>query len=531
MSRESVAMGLSELLTPNLFDLPDLPNKHSAWIGHVPFSFWLIDVMKPRILVELGVHHGLSYLSFCQAMVRSGGGGRCFGIDHWKGDSHAGEYGAEVLAELRSFHDPRYASFSTLVESTFDTALAAFEDGSVDLLHIDGHHTYESVKKDFESWRPKLSSRAVVLLHDTQIRFGDFGVHSLWSELKQAYPHFEFHHSFGLGVLGYGSDVPTTIQKLLTVPNKDADLMKALFKRLGCDLERQWQMTVQRDQLLDSRSWKFAAPLRRCSRLYSRLTKHLRLRVESLRRPDTDDPLVPPDNYRSVGGGDRDLVGQEFLGHFINLGQLKPTDRVLEVGAGSGRMARALTRYLENGSYEGLEIVRKDVQWTQTAYKPYKNFRFTHADIKNKTYNRYGKLSACDYRLPYVDASFDFVFLTSVFTHMLPAEVENYVSEITRVLKPGGRCLITFFLLNQESLADMRLGLNGIDFRYPVDGKVGCLTHTRSNPEAAIAYPEAYVRGLFKDCGLELQGSIHYGAWCGRVEWTSYQDIVVAKKS
>jgi glycosyltransferase involved in cell wall biosynthesis/SAM-dependent methyltransferase len=85
---------------------------------------------------------------------------------------------------------------------TFDEAVAQFQDQSVDLLHIDGLHTYEAVRHDFESWLPKLAPGALVLFHDNMETHGDFGVWKFWAELKQKHPqNFEFRHSHGLGVI------------------------------------------------------------------------------------------------------------------------------------------------------------------------------------------------------------------------------------------------------------------------------------------------------------------------------------------
>jgi len=180
----------------------------------VPFAFWLIAKCEPRLLVELGTHFGVSYAAFCEAVLRLRLGTSCYAVDTWEGDPHAGVYGEEVYAEVKAFHDKRYASFSQLVRRTFNDACGDFADGSIDLLHIDGFHTYHAACRDFETWRPKLSSRAVVLLHDTNERQHDFGVWRLFEELRANTPTFEFLHSHGLGVLAIGQNAPEAVRRL-----------------------------------------------------------------------------------------------------------------------------------------------------------------------------------------------------------------------------------------------------------------------------------------------------------------------------
>lgn len=176
----------------------------SAWVGHIPFALWLIGALKPRIVVELGVHTGNSYCAFLQAVDTLGIETRCFGIDHLQGA--AGHDRDEVYNELRAYHDPRYGTFSTLLRSSFAEALAYFSDGSIDLLHIDGVHTYEGVAAEFQSWLPKVSSRGVALFHDINVRERGFGIWRFWEELTSRYPHFEFLHSHRLGILYLGSE-------------------------------------------------------------------------------------------------------------------------------------------------------------------------------------------------------------------------------------------------------------------------------------------------------------------------------------
>ena len=195
------------------------PTEHlsdvGSWHAHIPFAYALMDIHRPRLTVELGVHKGDSYLTFCRGVANHSVDGRIVGVDTWQGDSHAGSYDSgPILSDLKRRHSGHEA-YSILLQKTFDDALADIEDGSVDLLHIDGLHTYDAVKHDFDTWRPKLSSRGVVMFHDTQVRISDFGVWRLWAEIKDSAPSYEFPYGHGLGVLAIGHDVPEQTLNLL----------------------------------------------------------------------------------------------------------------------------------------------------------------------------------------------------------------------------------------------------------------------------------------------------------------------------
>ena len=177
------------------------PDGAGFWTGHLPFAADLIDQTKPRVLVELGTHYGESYFGFCQAIEERGIHCRAYAVDNWKGDLHTGPYGSAIFEAVSAHNAAHYSSFSTLLRMSFDEALPLFEDQTVDLLHLDGWHTYEAVKHDFETWFPKLSSGGVVLFHDIDVRKDDFGVWKFWEEICGRSPSFAFHQSCGLGVL------------------------------------------------------------------------------------------------------------------------------------------------------------------------------------------------------------------------------------------------------------------------------------------------------------------------------------------
>lgn len=208
----------------------------SAWLEHLPFAMWVVDAHRPATLVELGTHHGPSYFGFCQAVAELGLDTSCYAVDTWQGDEHAGFYGQEVYEKVRSYNDANYSGFSRLVRSTFDEAAAHFTDGSIDLLHIDGLHTLEAVTHDFESWKPKLSKRAVVLFHDINVRERGFGVFRLYEQLREQYPAFWFVHGHGLGVLGVGPEQGEPLKALYALGAGDPRTLtsvREIFSRLG----------------------------------------------------------------------------------------------------------------------------------------------------------------------------------------------------------------------------------------------------------------------------------------------------------
>lgn len=241
------------------------------------------------------------------------------------------------------------------------------------------------------------------------------------------------------------------------------------------------------------------------------------------------DELTPPRRMIFIGNGNYKAIGNEFVGYFKDLCGLKPDDSVLDVGCGLGRMAAPLTQYLNSTArYEGFDIVEKAIDWaTKHITAKFPNFHFTYTPLYNKLYTDNVTAVAEKFRFPYEDESFDLVYLTSVFTHMLPADLENYMSEISRVLKKGGKCLITYFLLNKESLSLIDEGKAQFTFKYKFDKYQ---IETKEVPEDAIAYDEAYIKELYPKYNLQIQEPIHYGAWCGRKHYLSGQDIIIAKK-
>lgn len=182
----------------------------SAWWEHVPFAHWLIETLKPRAVVELGTHYGVSFFAFCQAAKRFSPESFIYAVDTWTGDEHAGTYADTIYHQVLHHQRVHYHQNSALIRQSFDDALDYFADGSVDLLHIDGLHTYEAVLHDFKTWLPKLTKGGTILFHDINVREREFGVWKLWHEIKESgqFECLEVAYGSGLGIASQGTDAP-----------------------------------------------------------------------------------------------------------------------------------------------------------------------------------------------------------------------------------------------------------------------------------------------------------------------------------
>ena len=185
------------------------PDFNEPWSGHKLFAYDIIANVKPNSIVELGTHKGTSFFAFCQAVKDFNLATSLYAIDTWQGDLHAGFYKEEVYEKFISIREKYYNNKNIIIlRERFDDAVNRFKDNSIELLHIDGYHTYEAVKHDFDTWLPKLSPDGIILFHDTAEKRNDFGVYKFWNELCERYTyHFSFSHSHGLGIIFLGNAV------------------------------------------------------------------------------------------------------------------------------------------------------------------------------------------------------------------------------------------------------------------------------------------------------------------------------------
>ncbi|MES2617090.1 MAG: class I SAM-dependent methyltransferase [Bacteroidota bacterium] len=240
-------------------------------------------------------------------------------------------------------------------------------------------------------------------------------------------------------------------------------------------------------------------------------------------------PLEPPKGMIYTGYGDFIAHGQKHLNYLKDLAGLQPQHRVLDVGSGIGRSAIALTTYLNSqGSYEGFDVVKLGVNWCSKKITPkFPNFKFKYVDLKNDLYKSSGS-DATKYTFPYNDNEFDIVFLMSVFTHMGIEEIDHYLSEINRVLKPGGKCMATFFYFDANTLERMKS--KSTDIKFEVD-KGHYWLMDENVTSANICIESNYLKAMIAKKGFTIDNTMD-GYWRNFTQQTGnyYQDICVFKK-
>ena len=240
-------------------------------------------------------------------------------------------------------------------------------------------------------------------------------------------------------------------------------------------------------------------------------------------------PYEPPRGAIYTGAGDIIEQGRQQFGLLRTHIDVQPGDSVLDIGSGIGRTAIPLTEYLSaKGQYEGFDVVEKGVIWCRTKITPaHPNFTFTYVPLNNDLYNN-SELRATEFTFPYADQSFDKTFLFSVFTHMGIEEIAHYLTEINRVLVPGGRCLATFFTYDDDSEAQVA---RKPKFSFPVRGE-GYRLMDANVTAANIAVHRNKLRGMIADAGLRLDAIVD-GTWNGapkRPGTNEFQDVVVISK-
>ena len=233
---------MSIYLPKSLLQFEERRMVFSTWVDHMAFGYDIVEAVRPGLLVELGTYNGLSFFTFCQSMQENDVEGLCYAVDSWEGDDHTEDYDESIYLDVERHAREYYRGFAYLMKMQFNEALRHFESDSIDLLHIDGLHTYEAVREDFENWYPKLSPGGLMLIHDVRARLKDFGAWKFWDEISPHYPSFTFEHGYGLGVLRKPGG-----------PDIDHPLLSLLFEFGTGDARRLRQLYVHSSSYLEAK--------------------------------------------------------------------------------------------------------------------------------------------------------------------------------------------------------------------------------------------------------------------------------------
>lgn len=240
--------------------------------------------------------------------------------------------------------------------------------------------------------------------------------------------------------------------------------------------------------------------------------------------------LKTPTPEQSVAVGHGDFVETSFsmLSLFRLVGHLSPSAHILDPGCGIGRIAYALAHFLnEHGSYEGFDVSKDVINLAKVIFATKRRFAFQHVDLYNKMYNPAGNRQASDFLFPFASERFDFTIMTSVFTHLLPDAVENFLAEISRTLAHGGSCFATFFVL--DTFAKEKVAAGSASLNISHQWAANCYVQSLEVPEAAVAYEYQALLTMINSAGL-IAEQVHFGSWSGRPAYLSYQDVLLLRK-
>jgi SAM-dependent methyltransferase len=241
--------------------------------------------------------------------------------------------------------------------------------------------------------------------------------------------------------------------------------------------------------------------------------------------------LIPPETLRTLVGPYKDATaflesGQQTFSALKEYARLLPSRIILDAGCGCGRIALHLLDYLNDaGEYYGFDIFPEPIDWcAENISQLFHNFHFTHLDVKKKLYNPTGKFQLKEITLPYTKNMFDIICAHSLFTHMLPDEMEHYLCEFSRVIKRNGTFYASYYLMNDKTSEGVKKGTAAFNFEYRVGQ---CFTFDKENPEEGIAQIESFVTKVYQRHGFKIIEPIHYSDWDKNHK--PDQDFIIAK--
>lgn len=232
-----------------------------------------------------------------------------------------------------------------------------------------------------------------------------------------------------------------------------------------------------------------------------------------------------PQMFEHIATGHR-LALEKWIG-------IDPRHDLFEIGCGIGRDAMWLSQFLTNGTYVGIDIIEPSISWCRkNIAAPHPNFSFHHLDVSDHLHNPDGVDQAENIVFPKPDGTVDRVFAFSVFTHMFATQIQRYLAECARILRPGGRGLFTIFLYDEKVLASAQNhSKTAFDLKFRTEIEPGCRINNKDEPLGAIAYSLDHIEPLIAASGLKMMRPPLHGAWSGYYsEPDDGQDVLLLEK-
>lgn len=137
--------------------------EHPFNLGFGYLYYGMARIYKPEVIVCIGSYRGFSPICFALGLVDNQKG-LCYFIDPGKVDHYW--HDPENVAQLEQMFG-LYGHWRHLRKTSQQVIAEGCIQGPIDMLFIDGDHSYEGVKFDFDHFGRQVRVGGLILLHDS----------------------------------------------------------------------------------------------------------------------------------------------------------------------------------------------------------------------------------------------------------------------------------------------------------------------------------------------------------------------------